>query len=396
MSRCDRLCAVALGVLSCAGVSYGAATEQIGPNSAQRFPVGGQAEWPVGLIELTRHESRVYSRWVNGSEQFHFKASPDQINQLILLFSKTRIRDHELWIKGQKPLIQSFAGAKIDYSVMLDVPGGITLAGVREAETPSTYEPALTVYVDLPADRTLAERMKLPDNIIVNNEVAKFPLKGKATKPKREVWCAQVWFEDLTPAVDHEHGMFTKVTFWEKDIKEGIPLGRVDHKGWFHAGFSEGELADLRAGKSWLTLTVGNWLTEAQSDHSKLNLKSLSREKGKAQPVIVTKPRPYYGRLVFEDGSPVTSGLSTRSGIMVDFSYAGSARIEADGYFEVCFTGDQYEKAKASKERKNIYIPDSENPNTSTALYIFPVSKLSQDKEKAGVVTIPGPGRVPR
>ena len=392
MRRSDQLFIAALGVLSCTGVSYGMATEQVGPDSAQRFPTDAQPEWPVGLIQLARHESRVYSRWVNGSEQFHFRASPDQINELILLFSKMRIRDHELWIKERKPPVQSFAGVKIDYRVMLDVPGGIMLAKNREAETPSTHEPALTVYVDLPADQALAERMKLPDNIIVNNEVANFPLKGKVTKPKREVWYAQVQFEDLTPAVDCEHYVFTEVTFWEKDIKEGIPLGQVDHKGGFYAGFSEAEIADFRAGRSWLTLTVGNWLTEAKSDHPKLSWTSLAREKGKVQPVTVAKPSLYYGRILFEDGSPATSGPWLGSEIRVDFPYAGFARIESDGYFKVCFTGDQYEKAKAGKERKNIYVPDSRDSNKSTALFIFPVSKLSQDKQKAGVVTIPRPG----
>lgn len=384
---------VVLGALSCAGMSYGMADSESGPDSVRGYPTAAQPEWPVGLVELPRHESRVRSFWVNGSETFYFEASPNQVNELILLFSKTRMRDHEVAIQERKAQGKSFDAGRFDYNVALKVVGGISLGVAREAEKPITHEPVLTLYIDLPADRALAEKITLPDNIIVNNEAAGFPLKGKATKPKRETRYAQARFGDSAPAVDSEHGVSTKVTLWEKNVKDGIRVGRVDHKGYFHAAFSEREIADLKTGRSWLTLTVGNWLTEPKSDDPKVDWKSLSREKEKAKPLTVARPRLYYGRILFEDGSPVTPGPWLGREVHLDFPYAGSARPDSDGYFQVCFTGDQYEKAKAGKERRNIYIPSDEKPNESSARFVFPVSKLSQDKEKAGVVRIPRPAK---
>ncbi len=392
MRRRDVFLAV-LGALSCAGISYGMATSEVGPDSARGYPTAAQPEWPVGLVELPRHESRVRSFWVNGSETFYFRASPEEVNQLILLFSKTRMRDHELAIKERKAQGKSLDAGRFDYNVTLQVVGGISLSGAREAEKPITHEPTLILYIDLPADRALAERITLPGNIIVNNEVAGFPLKGKATKPKRQTWYAQAQFDDSKPAVDFEHGVSTKVTLWEKDVEDGTPVGRVDYKGYFHAAFSEGEIADLKTGRSWLTLTVGNWLTEPKSDDPKVDWKSLSREKEKAKPLTVARPRLYYGRILFEDGSPAASSAWPGREFFLNFPYAGSARPDSDGYFQVCFTGDQYEKAKAGKERRNIYIPDEDDRNKGTALFVFPVSRLSQDKAKAGVVRIPRPAK---
>lgn len=386
-----RLLLAGLGLLICLSFSYGMATMEVGPDSVRGHPTTAQPDWPVGLVELPRHESRVYSVWINGWESFYFKATPEEVNELILLFSKTRMRDHELRIKDRKQRKESLGTEKYDYNVQLEVVGGIARHLAKQAEEASTHEPTLTLYIDPSAAKGLAETLKLPDNIIMNNELAGLSLKGKATKPQRDTWYARAQFDDSTPAADFQHGVSTQVAVWEKNAKEGIKLGKIDNKGTFRAAFSEREIADLKAGRSWLTLTVGNWLTEPKSDDPKMGWKSLSRDQEKAEAVTVAKPRLYYGRILFEDGSPVTSGSSLGREITVSFSYAGIARVDANGYIQVCFTGDQYETAKAKREGKNIYIPTA--PNQGTALYVFPVSKLSQDKEKAGVVRIPRPGQ---
>ena len=348
----------------------------------------------MGIIELLRHESRVYSIWVNGNENFYFKADTDEINELIRLFSKTRMRDHELWIKVGKKDVTPFRGDKINYNVNFHVLGGIALFASREAESPTTYEPTLTVYVDSSADQALFKQITLPDSIILNNEVANCPLKGKATKPKRKFWYALVQFDDSTPPGDS--GLTTEITLWEKDTKGGIKLGGVSHKGYFRAVFSDKEIADLKTGKSWLTLTVGNWLTEAKRDHPKLSVEKLTLDKQIVQPVKISKPKFYHGRILFEDGSPPILNPAPWPGaeINLDFPYAGSARIDSKGYFKVYFTKEQYEKLKAKKVGKNIYIPSYEEKGGATARFAFPVSKLSQEKKKAGVVRIPEPGPI--
>jgi hypothetical protein len=183
----------------------------------------------------------------------------------------------------------------------------------------------------------------------------------------------------------------TRITLWEKEAEAGILVGSVSREGGFHAAFSEKEIAALRSGASWLTLTVGNSLTERKSDHPKLGWESLSHDPEDLQPVIVARPRLYHGRIVFEDGAPATANAWMGRRLMVTFPHAGSARVNSDGWFQVCFTGEQFEKAKADKERRNIYIPSDAKWDEASAKFVFPASKLSHDRQKAGVVRIPRP-----
>jgi len=382
-----------LAVLSCARGSYGLAEEEVGPDSVRGHPTAEQTGWPAGIVELLRHESRVYLRDVNGDENFYFRASPDEINELIRLFSEARMRDHELWIKEGEKHVGTFNGDEISYNVNLHIIGGFVLSHLRSKESPDTYDPTLTVYVDPGGDEALWKQITLPDNIILNNEVASCPLQGKGIKPERKVWYARVLFNDSTPAADFEHGLSTRIMLWEKDIAGGVKLGSVSREGYFHAAFSDKEIANLEAGRSWLTLTVGNWLTEAKRRDPKLRVERLAPDKQTVQPVRIRKPKFYYGRILFEDGSPPILDPLPWPGaeVRVDFPYAGDSAIDSEGFFKVYFTREQYKKVKAEKVRKNIYVPSYEEKNTSTALFAFPPSKLSQEKKKAGVVRIPRP-----
>ena len=382
-----------LGVLAMCSVSspvWASGSENFGNAPLREGPY---LDWK-GIMPVINHPARVYSNEVNGNENFYFKVSPDEINELIRLFSETRMRDHELWIKAGTKYVKSFHGDRFNYNVNLHVLAGIALGHTRRDEKPNTYEPTLTVFVDPSADQAFWKQITLPDNIILSNEVANCPLKGKATKPKRKVWYAQVQFDDSTPAADLEHGLSTKVTLWEKDIKAGIKLDEVSYKGYFHVPFSDKEISDLKTGNSWLTLTVGNWATEARRDHPKLSIDKLALDKAIVRPVRINKPGFFHGRILFEDGSPPILDPVPWPGaeIMVDFPYAGSARIDSEGYFKVYFTMEQYEKVKAEKIRKNIYIPSYEEKGIGTARFAFSASKLSRDKEEAGVLRIPKPG----
>jgi hypothetical protein len=393
MRTCQLLAGV-LVLLSCARSVYGMAEERVGPDKDQRFPTVQQPGWPAGMIEIVRHDSRVYSRWCNGNESFYFKATPDQVSQLVKLYCATRLRDHVIIIKKGKGEVRSFHGDKFDHNVDFHFLGGIALFMTRDKGEAETCEPTLTIFVDPAADQRFWKKIALPDSVIMKNEAADCPLKGKASKPKRKVWFARVRFDDSAPAADFEHGVSTKVTLWEKNVKTGIQLGDVDREGHFHAAFSDKEIADLKAGKSWLTLTMGNWLTEAREDHPRLSVEKLCLDKKTAQPVTIAKPQYYYGRILFEDGSPPILVPAPWPGatITVDFPYAGMPRIDSEGYFRVYFTKEQYEKLRADKVRKNIYIPSYEQKNSSTAKFAFPASELSRDKRKAGVVKIPFPG----
>src|SRR5690242_1671153 len=85
----------ALALLTLCQYTHGMAGEQLGPDKWDQ-PTIAQPGWPKGIDELLRHRSRVYSIWVNGNEEFYFKATPTQINELLEKFGKARLRDHEV------------------------------------------------------------------------------------------------------------------------------------------------------------------------------------------------------------------------------------------------------------------------------------------------------------
>ena len=380
MKTCQTLAAV-LVLLSCARSGYGMSVESIGPNKA-------------AIGEIPRHGSRVYWRDHSGDENFYFKATPDEIGELVKLYCAARLRDHVVIVKNEKAEVRTFHGDKVDYNVNYHRPGGMSLYFAWRKEEAETYEPTLTIFVDPAAEQAFWKKIALPDGVVLVNAAANCPLRSKAIKPKRRVWFARVHFDDSTPAADS--GVQTKVTLWEKNVKAGIPLGDVNHEGYFHAAFSDKEIADLKAGKSWLTLTMGNWLTEARDDHLKLSAEKLTLDKRTAQPVTIAKPEYYYGRIPFEDGSPPALVPAPWPGarIWVEFPYAGIPQIDSEGNFKVFFTPEQYENLKTGKveTRKNIYIPSYKEKNVSGAQFEFPASKLSRDKKTAGVVRIPFPG----
>jgi hypothetical protein len=140
---------------------------------------------------------------------------------------------------------------------------------------------------------------------------------------------------------------------------------------------------------------LGNQFTEPKRDDPKLSAERLSLDKTTAQPVAIAKPEFYYGRILFEDGSPpiLVPAPWPGAGISVYFPYAGWPEIDSEGYFKVYFTKEQYEAFKTSKDkpRNNIIIPSYKEKYVGRERFLFPASKLSRDKKTAGVVKIPFP-----
>ena len=372
---------VSLAIFGLASAVYGMATEQIGPDRDQ--PTVAQPDWPRKIENVPRHGSRVYSIWVNGNENFYFHANLAQANELLALFSKARLRDHEVWIKRGPKQVESFGKQAIAYNAHLQVVAGLArLMGSHESS-----EPQLTVYVD---DTLPAGKLVFPTNLILHDDTGEVSNKTGAVTPRRDSWYGRVQFEDGGAAVGP--GVNIRVSLWQREQVDEIKLAAVDREGLFSARFSELELADLKNGKSWLTITVGNWLTEASKSDPQFPVARLG-DKDSAQVVKVPGPKYYYGRILFEDGTSPKLDPAPWPGarIRVDFSYAGSAEPDEEGYFKVFFTKAQFDKVQAGKPQKNVYIPDRLENGRSTARVAYPPSLLSQDKAQAGVVKIPRP-----
>lgn len=384
----------ALYSLSCGKAVYGLATEQIGPNKDLDHPSFEQPGWPAGMIDILDHDSRVYSIWVNGNENFYFAATPKEIQDLIELYSEIRLRDHVVVIKEGIPEVSSFGDDQIKYNVNFHYLGGIARSVRRGDAKAETYEPTLTIYVDPETQADLSQQIRIPSNVILKSDSDTWEGGGRNTVPKRELWYANIVFDDQEPATDFESGLSTRVTLWEEGEEEGIRLGGVNRTGQFKTPFSEGEIARLKNGELWLTLTVGNHFTAARRDDARLDISHMSIDPTQAKPVKLSKPQFLFGRLLFEDGSPAiyASPLSRGSKITISLPFvAPPITVDEGGYFKVFMTPEQFESAKAQREEKNIYIPDLQQRGRSTARHFFPVGLLAYDKDQAGEVRIPKP-----
>ena len=380
-----------LGIVAFREVGLGMRMEEIGPAKSSVEQPG----WPKGLGAVVGHPARVYTVWYTGGETFYFQATPDELNDLLELFGKARMRDHEVWIEPGTNTVKSFGGEVYDYNVSLEVRSGFALLAAREKDTSETLEPRLTIYAG--EGQSLLKRLKLPDNAIVRCEIEGAEVKGKATKPVRKAWFGCVQFEDGSPGVDLQHGLNTRITFWEKGVAEGIELAYVSHEGFFQVVFSNSEIAALEKGESWLTVKLGNYAAKVTREDIRYPVGLLAREREEAKSLKIGRPRYYYGRVLFEDGLPAVLNPAPWPGaeISVSLSYVGSAKLDAEGYFQVSLEPEQLAELKSRKPSRNIYVPD-EIRSQSTAREVFPAELLSQDKATAGVVKIAKPVFKPR
>ncbi|MBN1361165.1 MAG: redoxin domain-containing protein [Sedimentisphaerales bacterium] len=381
-------------ILLASGIAFGMATEQIGPDSALGHPPGIHPDWPVGITAISGLASRVYSINVNGNENIYFKATPAEVNEIVALFSKARLRDHEVVITAERQPVKSFRGGDpIEYNVSLQIVAGLVLFMVRERESPTDLplEPRLTLYAA--PDRTLLNEVTWPKNLTIDNQMPGHSVPSGRPKPPREVYYGKLHFADGSPPVGFVMGVRSRITLWEQQAADGIEIGSVNNEGYFTILLSDQEMADLRAGRIWLTATISNYLTEARRTDQRILPETLVRDKEQAQPIQVEGPPYYYGRILFEDGTPPVLDPAPWPGaeIHLSFPYAGMARPDAEGYFKVMLSEAQFEKLSADKPRRNIYVPDMLQTGRSRATMTYPVSLLSQDKAKAGVVKIPRP-----
>ncbi len=376
-------------VLVATGIGYGMATEQIGPDSVAGHPTVAQPDWPAGIAAIPRHQSRVYSIWVNGNENFYFQAKPAEVNDLVALFSKARMRDHEIVIAAGKPDVKTFGGDAVGYNVSLQIVAGLVLFMARERERADLpLEPRLTIYAG--NDRAILDRVIWPGNVIVQSEIPDLPVPTGRSKPQRNAYYGRLAFADGSPPVEFVQGVNSRITLWEQQEQEGINVASVNNEGCFTVLLSDRETADLRTGKIWLTATIANYLTKAGKTDQRVPVERLVRDKEQAEPIPIQPLGYYYGRILFEDGSPAVLDRASWRGaeIQVDFPFAGMAAMDSDGYFKVLLTKEQFEKLCADKARRNIYIPDPTRPGTSSATMTYPANLLSQDRSKAGVVKI--------
>jgi hypothetical protein len=369
---------------------YGMATEQIGPDT--RHPTVSQPDWPKGIVAIPRLPSRVYSIWVNGNETFYFMADPNEVDGMLALFAGTRMRDHIVQIRPGTGTVRSFDGREIQYNASLQIVAGLVRFVAREEQRDDLpLEPELTLYAG--QDASWLDQLNWPSKLIVESGIPGLsPGTGRA-RPERRIHYGRLVFEDGSPLVRFVRSVNSRITLWGQDETDGVDVASVNNQGRFAVRLSAEELAALRSGSTWLTVTIGNFLVEPCRTDPCFPVESLASTEEEAEAVPVSPPTYYFGRILFEDGCPPVLDPPPWPGaeIRVGFPYAGMVSIDSEGYFQVSFSREQLAKLREGKPRRNIYVPDGFHQGRSSANVVYPARLLSTDKAKAGVVRIPRP-----
>ena len=175
-----------IGIVTILGLcksSYGLTTEWIGPSA--QHPAAARPDWPAGIIEIPRHKSRVYSTCGGfGNENFYFKCKVDEINELLAIFSKARMRDHVVRIEpGIRKAKTFFSKEQIEYNVHLRVVWGIALDLARNDRSRKALplEPRLTILTG--DDKSIIKQLKWPKNLFVESKIRGVSINKGRKKP---------------------------------------------------------------------------------------------------------------------------------------------------------------------------------------------------------------------
>jgi hypothetical protein len=140
-------------------------------------------------------------------------------------------------------------------------------------------------------------------------------------------------------------------------------------------------------------VTTDNWLTRPLPSDPQFPIARLVPWAEQTEPLPVASAPCYCGRLLFEDDRPPNLDPKPWSGarIMIDFPYAGSSEPDAEGYFQVVLTPEQFQELQNRKPSRNVYIPTHTQKGSSTARFVYPASLLAEKKDDAGVLKFPRP-----
>ncbi|WP_442482747.1 hypothetical protein [Aeoliella sp. SH292] len=271
--------------------AFGLGMEQFGSALEIGHPSAEQPGWPAGMIKVVDHNSRIYSTWVNGGENFYFKANPRELRELVELFSEMRLRDHVITIKPGPLRTKSFHGEGIVCNVTLEHAGGLARAIEQRRGSVETFEPALAIYVDPDASRDWWEKVPIADQLCIRSEVDGWPIANAIEPPKRSLQFAKLAFKDAQPKLDFRDWRNVSVTLWDDAEKPGIPLGDVSPQGEYRVALSADERKQLQSGETWLTLTVGDHLVKPCPDDCKLGPSYLVSDLEHAKVFEITEPR---------------------------------------------------------------------------------------------------------
>ena len=134
------------------------------------------------------------------------------------------------------------------------------------------------------------------------------------------------------------------------------------------------------------------------STRNSLQSVSVNVVSGKTKKVTVSANKPYYGRIIFEDGSPIVIKPEPWPGATTSIRGMGEGDIrniiiydiDDKGYFKIYLSQGQYQLFKSRKNWFMVSFPYIDK-KTNMVEDVFADNLLSTNKSKAGVARIPKP-----
>jgi hypothetical protein len=198
----------------------------------------------------------------------------------------------------------------------------------------------------------------------------------------------QVVDQNGSPVEDFRVDIRNKVDWkdYSKDLHQyGYKLSPKTADGRF-------KVSNLPAGLYRLSVSFGGrrdyeyYSSEVTLEDSKITDFTAEVVKKEAGEKPVAKKTTYYGRVLFEDGTPAIPYSPPWPGARV--TVLRRVLVDNEGYFAARLTDEELEQIKAGKIRMDIGYPSYEDRMLTHRIGMFPVEWLSPDKSKAGVFTI--------
>jgi hypothetical protein len=127
----------------------------LGEESFGNAPRVPQPEWAEGVIDVVNLNSRVYSQWVNGNENFFYRGNAKALNEALRKYAAVKDDVRQLILLPGSRKTQTFERRAVDFDWQLHVPSGIYKAIAKKNHA------VMTVYVNARKPRVPLERKQI-------------------------------------------------------------------------------------------------------------------------------------------------------------------------------------------------------------------------------------------
>jgi hypothetical protein len=119
------------------------------------------SQWQ-GIVPFLKQGTPVYSRWVNGNEDFYYSGDVHAINEALQKFAAADIKTHEVILRPGPGWVAALTnGREMEFTWHANLGGGFSPAG-RKSDLVWNPTPTMSIYV---TDEIPLEKLIIPQNI---------------------------------------------------------------------------------------------------------------------------------------------------------------------------------------------------------------------------------------